>query len=138
MFKKTINYTDFNDQPQTKVLYFNLTKSEVIEMETEGTTSFSEDLKKIVNEKNGKDIMRVIKKIILASYGVKSEDGQSFRKSKEITEEFEQSAVYDALFMELCTNAEAASEFITRVMPLSDEQRKQVAEEAKQYKLPEG
>lgn len=138
MFKKTVSYTDFNDQPQTKTLYFNLTKSEVIEMETEGETSFSEDLKKIINEKNGKDIMRVIKKIILTSYGVKSEDGQSFRKSKEITEEFEQSAVYDALFMELCTNAEAASEFITRVMPLSDEQRKQVAEEAKQYKLPEG
>ena len=138
MFKKTVSYTDYNDQPQTRTLYFNLTKSEVIEMEADEETGFTNELKKIIEEKNGKDIMRVFKKLILKSYGVKSEDGQSFKKTKTITEEFEQSAAYDALFIELCTDANAASEFISRVLPLSDEQRKQVAEEAKQYKLPEG
>lgn len=138
MFKKTVSYTDYNDEKQTRTLYFNLTRSEVIEMETESDVSFSDELKKIISEKNGKDIMRVFKMLILKSYGVKTEDGQGFRKNPELVEEFEQSAAYDALFMELCTNADSASEFISRVMPLDEEQRKKIKDEASRYQLPEG
>lgn len=138
MFKKTVTYTDFNDEKQTTTLYFNLSRSEVIEMETEEDGGYSEMLKRVIKEKDAKTIMKVFKTLILKSYGIKTPDGQGFEKSEELTRKFSQSAAYDALFTELCTNAEAASEFVTRVMPLSEEQRKEIANKAKNTQLPAG
>ena len=138
MFKKTVSYVDYNDEEQTKTLYFNLTKSELIEMETEENGGFSEMLKRIVAEKDGNKIMKVFKKLILKSYGVKTPDGQGFDKSEEVLKSFEYSAAYDALFIELCTNAEAASEFIAQIMSLNDEQRKSLKDKASVEKLTSG
>lgn len=135
MFKKTVNYVDYNDQEQTRTLYFNLTKSEVIELETEVDGGFTNMLKDLMDSKDGNKIMRIFKKLILKSYGIKTPDGQGFDKSEEISRQFEHSAAYDALFTELCTNTEAAIEFITKVMPLDANQRKEVIEQAKESNL---
>ena len=135
MFKKTVNYIDYNDQEQTRTLYFNITKSEVIELETEVEGGFTKMLKDLIESKDGNKIMKIFKTIILKSYGIKTPDGQGFDKSEELTRQFEHSAAYDALFTELCTNTGAAVEFITKVMPLNDDQRKDVIEKAKESKL---
>lgn len=127
MFKKTITYRDFNDKEQTKTLYFNLTRTEILEMENSETGGYGEMIKKVVDSKDGATIMKVFKTIILKSYGVKTEDGEGFDKGEELSKAFEHSAAFDALFIELCTNAEEATNFITHVMPLNDEQRKEIA-----------
>lgn len=138
MFKKTITYTDYNDVERTETFYFNLNKAEVIEMETEEEGGYGEMLKRVVESKDPKVIMKVFKNLILKSYGIKSEDGKGFAKSEEISKEFENSAAFGEIFMELCTNAESASEFISRIMPMTNEQRKEVMEQAKTTSLTSG
>ena len=51
------------------------------------------------------------------AYGIKSDDGKRFMKSDQLREEFSQTAAYDALFMELATNDDAAATFIKGVVP---------------------
>ena len=135
MFKKTITYTDYNGTERTEDFYFHLNKAEIIEMEASTDGSYGEMLKRIVAAKDGPTIMKTFKEFILKSYGIKSEDGKHFRKSEEISKDFEQSEAYSELFMEICTNADAASAFITGILPLSDAERKEVMSKA-QSQLP--
>lgn len=126
MLKKTIKYTDFNGNEVTEDFYFNLTKAEVAEMEL-GASRLDADgnikggmqdlLAEIVASGSGQRIMDTFKEILARSYGVRSEDGKRFIKSKELFEEFTQSAAYSEFFMELITDADAASSFIKAVMP---------------------
>lgn len=119
MLKKTITYEDYNGQPVSEDYYFNLTKSELVELQLGTKGGFAEMLQEIVKTGDGALIIDHFKKIILMAYGVKSDDGKRFIKSDELSRDFEQSAAYDALFIELATNAAAASQFINGIVPLS-------------------
>lgn len=117
MLKRTVKYTDFNDQQVEEVLYFNLTKAELLELEVSESDGFGEGLQRIIAAKDNKALVAEFKRIILASYGKKSEDGKRFIKSKELREEFEQTAAYSELFMELATDDKAAADFIRGIIP---------------------
>lgn len=136
MLKKEITYVDYNDNQQTETFYFNLTKTELTEMETSvdgGMTSFIKSI--IAAEKVG-EMLQVFKRIILSSVGVKSEDGKRFIKSDEISKDFVSSPAFDVLFMELATDPEKVAEFIKAVIPqdlvgqLDEEIKKQTVVEA--------
>lgn len=134
MHKETITYTDFNGTERTEDFYFNLTQAEVIELQASENGGYAEMIQRIVNAKDGQAIMNMFKEFIFRSYGIKSEDGRRFQKSEEISKSFEQSEAYSQLFVKLCTNADAASAFINGILPLNDEQRKQLA--AKKTQIP--
>ena len=140
MFKITQTYKNYNGQEKTETLYFNLNKVEVLEMEGAAEGSYAEMLKNVVASRNSKDIMDLFRTLLLKSYGVKTEDGEGFIKSEELTKKFEQSAVYPEVFMTLCTDAKKASDFIAYVMPLDDTQRadiKKIAAEEAAKKMKE-
>lgn len=120
MLKKTITYTDYNGVERTEDFYFNLSKAEVIEMETSVDGGYGEWLQKIVEEKRGSRIMEAFKKLILKSYGEKSLDGRTFVKSEEMSTNFSQTEAYSELFMELCTDSDAAAAFVNAVLPKMD------------------
>lgn len=117
MLKKTITYEDFNGEEVTEDFYFNLSPAELVELEVSAQDGFAETLKKIIAEENGKLIIEHFKKIILLSYGQKSEDGKRFIKSQELRDAFSQTNAYSALFVELATSANAAADFINGVVP---------------------
>lgn len=117
MFTRTETYTDFNGLERTETAYFNLTKSELIQLELGTTGGFAESAQKMINENDLPRIIEMIKTLLLRSYGKKSEDGSKFVKSKELSEAFEQSTMFDIIFMDLVTNADKASEFINGVVP---------------------
>lgn len=117
MLKKTVTYTDYNDVECTEDCYFNLTKSELVEMQASTDGGFDAMLRKIVDEKNVSEIMRIFKELMIKSYGVKSEDGKSFKKNDELREAFVNSPVFDEIFMELVQDPEKASEFIKGIIP---------------------
>lgn len=117
MLKKTITYTDYNGVERTEDKYFNLSKAEIMEMEMSTAGGFAEMVQGIVKAQDGPAIMKIFKDIILKSYGEKSPDGKRFIKSKELSDEFSQTEAYSDLFMELCTDAEAAAAFINGIIP---------------------
>lgn len=117
MLKRTITYTDFNGVEKTEDFYFNLTEAEITEMEMSTEGGLTDSINRIVQAKEIPEIIKVFKRLLLASYGEKSPDGKRFIKSQEITDGFAQTQAYSDLFMELATNAEKASEFVNGIMP---------------------
>jgi hypothetical protein len=117
MFKRDITYEDFNDVTRTETLYFNLSGPEIIELEADYEGGFMESIQKVIKANDNKTLIAEFKKIILMAYGIKSEDGLHFEKSDEIRNKFTQTAAYNALYMELVTDANAASAFVIGVIP---------------------
>ena len=123
MLKKTITYTDYNDVERTEDFYFNLTKAELMEMEMGAVGGLSGMIEKIVSAKDAPAIIKVFKELVLKAYGEKSADGKRFIKSKEISDAFSQTEAYSQLFMELATDAEAASKFVNGIAPNMEEKK---------------
>lgn len=117
MLKKHIKYQDFNENVREEDYLFNLTKSEIMAMNMEYDGGLVELLESISSKMNIPKMLEIIKRLILDSYGEKSLDGKRFEKSEEKKREFEQSAAYDALFMELMTDGNAAAQFINGIVP---------------------
>ena len=117
MLKKTITYTDFNGDQQTEDFYFNLSKSEIAEMELSTEGGLHAHLERIVASQNGGEIIKQFKEIIAAACGRRSEDGKRFVKSQEIRDDFFSSPAYDVLFIELLTDADKGAEFINGLLP---------------------
>lgn len=130
MYKKTITYTDYNGVERKEDFYFHLSRAKVVEMEAGEEGGYSEMLKRIMDSQDAPSIMKVFKRFILDSYGVKSPDGKRFIQSEELSKEFESTEAYSELFMELCTNAESATEFVNSVLPLTAEQREEAKRQA--------
>ena len=117
MIKKTVTYTDYNKVERTENFYFNLSKAEVLEMEMSTAGGMAESIQKIIDAKDTPAIIRVFKDLVLKAYGVKSDDGRRFIKSKELSEEFSQTEAYSQIFMALATNADEAAKFVNGIVP---------------------
>lgn len=117
MLKRTIKYTDFDGNETEEVFYFNLTVSELIEMHFEESGGLDGLVNRIIEAKDYNQLVQLFKKIVLASYGVRSEDGKRFVKTEQLRTEFMQTAAYDALFFQLATDANAGATFVNGVMP---------------------
>ena len=123
MLKKTITYTDYNNVERTEDFYFNLTKAELMEMEMGAVGGLSGMIEKIVSAKDAPAIIKIFKELVLKAYGEKSADGRRFIKSKEISDAFAQTEAYSQLFMELATDADAASKFVNGIAPNMEEKK---------------
>ena len=117
MLKKKITYTDYNGVERTEDFYFNLTKAELTEMELGTVGGFAEMIQKVVAAQDSPTIVKVFKDLVLKAYGEKSPDGKRFIKSDEIATAFSQTEAYSQIFMELATDAEAASKFVNGIIP---------------------
>src|SRR5512133_2271261 len=117
MLKKTITYKDYNDVERTETFHFNLTKSEITEMELSTEGGLVEKINRIAESKDGPEIIKLFKEIILKAYGQKSDDGKRFIKSKELSVEFSQTEAYDQLYMSLVTDPDAAAAFVNGIVP---------------------
>ena len=117
MLKRTIKYEDFEGNPIEEEFYFNLSKSELIELEVQYEKGLADTLQDIVKANDTKSLVAEFKKLVLLAYGQKSLDGKRFIKSDELREEFAQSLAYDSLFMELATDDKAAASFIQSIVP---------------------
>jgi hypothetical protein len=115
MLKREITYEDYDGEMVTHTYYFNLTRTEILELELEHKTGLEESIRQIIKAEDVKSLIKEFQRIILMSYGIK--DGNRFVKSDEVREEFKQTAAYDQLFMELATDENAAAEFIKGVVP---------------------
>ena len=77
MFKKKITYTDYNGQERTEDFYFNLSKSELIMLESTTPGGYTAMLQRIIDSKDNTQLMKIFTDLIKMSYGVKSDDGKN-------------------------------------------------------------
>ena len=104
MFKHNIKYTDYNGVERNEQFYFNLSKAELMEMELSTQAGVDEMLRMMIATNDNAKILQIFKDLILKSYGIKSEDGKRFIKTKELRDQFEQSEAYSEFFMAMLAN----------------------------------
>lgn len=117
MLTKTIKYEDWDGNEREETLYFNLTESELMDMEMSTPGGFAKSMKLAIEKGDIPKLMETFKLLIKKSYGEKSPDGRRFIKSKQLSEEFTQTVAYDTLFMELMSDPDAAGKFINGIVP---------------------
>ena len=117
MLKKTITYTDYDNNERTEDFYFNLSQAEIVEMEMAYPGGMSAMLTKIIAEKDTVKLIGMFKDLVLRAYGEKSLDGKRFVKSKEISEAFSQTEAYNDLFMALALDENEAAAFVNGLLP---------------------
>lgn len=125
MLKKRIKYTDYDGNEREEDFYFNLSKAELIELELTTEGGLEQMINKITDTRDMPKLIELFKRLILMSYGEKSENGKRFIKSKELSDAFAQTEAYSELFMELATDDKAASEFVNGIVPrgLAEDER---------------
>lgn len=136
MLKKVIKFEDFDGNPCSKEVYFNLSKQECValnlEFEKEG--GLIGRLKKLMDEKiDGelpqKPMVDFVKMLIEKSYGVRPKDDPSaFIKFDDngtpLANRFKQTLAYDTYVFALLSGEESLDEFAKSVLPqISDEQK---------------
>lgn len=117
MLVQRIDYVDFDGNKRSEDHCFNFTEAEIQEMNLRIPGGLKARLEKIVQEMDQEKLVSYFKSLILDAYGVKSEDGRRFIKSKELSEEFSQTGAYNKLFMRLTTDTNAAINFVKGIIP---------------------
>lgn len=140
MLKKTISYIDFDGNEAKMDAYFNLTKTECVDLnlEFEDEGGLIGRIKKLMAEREDGEMPRkpafdFVKLLIDRSYGDRPKDNPSlFLKEDDdgrpLYKKFKQSAAYDAYVYALLSGEESLDEFATNVLPqISDEQKAEAA-----------
>lgn len=121
MLKKTITYTDYLGTTRVEDLYFNLSKSELSDMQMSIDGGLDKWLDKIMRGKNNREIYNTFVEIVDKAYGELSPDGKYHLKEDEeghkLYKKFKQSPVYDALMDEICQNESTIAVFCKGILP---------------------
>lgn len=146
MYKRIINYEDYDGNQRAEEHYFNMSKAEVIQWLTQsGDYTLDKVFDKLVKERNGREIMNIFSDLIYRSYGKKSLDGRRFDKTEEAKRDFMETEAYSVLFTEIVTDAKKAAEFFNGVIPkdmaadierIMKENPDAIPDEVKDYMLP--
>lgn len=137
MIKKVIHYTDYEGNQKETEAYFNLTKTECmdLDLEYEEHGGLMEYLKSVlINREAGqirkKPAVDFIKLLVERSYGIRpKEDRSLFLKEddngKPLYRKFKQSPAYDQLVFDLLSGAESLDDFAEGVLPYIPDQDKE-------------
>lgn len=117
MLKKEITFKDYNGVEKTKSYYFNINRSEMVNMEIRTPQGYEEKVKALLKENDRVKIYDFFMNFIKMTYGVKSEDGSSFIKNDKVFEEFTYSPAYDQLIVDFLKDPDSITAFIEGVMP---------------------
>lgn len=134
MIRREITYKDFNGTKKKAVLYFHVTKTELTSMVASGIAD-PDAIRDVIDSKDKKRMYEMMNNFVLGSYGIKSEDGEQFVKSKEVREAFLYSAAYDAFMTDLMSSDKKASDFVRGVFPV--EVMEEIIKEMNKKEIPE-
>jgi hypothetical protein len=116
VLKKTIKFNGLDGEPSEEVWYFNLTEVEVTRLDAEFQPGLGEYVKNFDENTTEQEMLQLFERLIQMSVGKKSPDGTRFVKNKEVVDDFLASMAYSALFAELATSPDTASEFFNGVL----------------------
>jgi len=117
MLKKTLKYTNYDGVEREKDYFFNLKKSELVDLQYKTPKGFISYIEEITKSGDNSELWKAFRDIVLLAYGEKSDDGERFMKSPEISKAFEETEAFSVLIMELIEEDNAASDFINGIMP---------------------
>lgn len=120
MYKMTITYDDFNGQPITQDVYFNISKMEAIRIQAE-EGGFAQYLEKLLAERDAQKLISTFEWFVQKAYGERTNDGATFTKVDEngnrLIDKFKNTQAYDEVLWRLCSSGEESAKFVEQVLP---------------------
>lgn len=117
MLAKKIKYTDFDGVERNETFYFNINKSEAMELELSESGGLISMLMQMIETQDVPKLFRLFKKLIGFAIGEKSNDGKYLMKNEDVTQRFFATNAYDVLFMEIMESPDNAANFINSIVP---------------------
>lgn len=127
MFKKEIEYVDFNGKERKEEFAFHLSLPEVVRLEAKLGRGIEEHSKILIQNEDLNGLVQFLEEVILKAYGKKSEDGRTFVKNNTLRQEFENSPAYAELFEQLLVDPQLATRFGSEVADNGKQKRNIVA-----------
>ena len=141
MYKETITYIDYDGVEREETFYFNLTKSELTDIETSIPGGMANRMSEIAKAKDMPEMMKFFRMLIMKSYGEKSPDGRRLMKGDdcELAKAFAETPAYDILFQKIFMG-DGMVEFLTNIMPsdMVEKLRPVLDKHLSEQKLPAG
>lgn len=136
MYKKTITFTDFDDEVRVEEHFFHVSKTELTKLNLNENGGLKGIADGLTQARSVNKVAELIAELIHLSYGVKTGDGRNFIKSEEVWNDFYYSNAYDALYQELINDGKAAAEFVKEILPkdMKASVAKAISEEEKKEK----
>ena len=137
MQKLTIQFENFDGEAVSEDLYFHLNIKELQAME-EWPVPLTKRIADLTNTQDGKKAFELMRDIIEAAYGERSEDGKRFVKNEEVLKNFTQGLAYDEVIIKFIDGSMDLAKFIEGLLPkkvfeLAKKNTKESGEEVKEY-----
>ena len=115
---------DFEGQVFTESCQFHLNKVELTELNLKYDGGIVGEMKRIEADGDTAKMFDFIKQLMILGYGRKSDNGKTFIKTKEITDEFQYGVVMPECLIQLLEDESglAVFKFIRGMMPASAQQ----------------
>lgn len=137
MQKLTIQFENFDGETVSEDLYFHLNIKELQAME-EWPIPLTKRIADLTNTQDGKKAFELMRDIIEAAYGERSEDGKRFVKNEEVLKNFTQGLAYDEVIIKFIDGSMDLAKFIEGLLPkkvfeLAKKNAKDSHDEVKKY-----
>lgn len=115
MYKKTVKYTNLDGEEKEKMMYFNYTAEQLIEVlqrqgiEFEDLSKFDQVVAEMQKEESPMHMVRFMHDLVVSAYGERDESGEHFFKSDKIRWNFDHSAAFEQYFTDLMADPKEAS-----------------------------
>ena len=126
MYRRVIEYKDFDGNERKEEFLFHLTKADVMKLlMADKDATLDKILIRIAKERDFRKSAELFDRLIKMSYGKKSDDGRKFVRNEEILEDFVSTEAYSILYSEITMDANKAAEFVNGILP--EEMTKEIA-----------
>lgn len=139
MISRTITYTDFDGKTVTEKFHFNLTETELGEVNLALDGGILEFAQRVQETQDANGIIKLIKLLVSRSYGELIDLGNGkkrFLKSDDMSNSFINSDAYSKLFVELANNEQSIVDFMLGIIPAN--MAAEVSKELKKNEVLEG
>jgi hypothetical protein len=116
MIKKEVTFENLEGEKVTRAFWFNLNKAELAKMQVKHL-NFQSYIQAAIDSDNMERVIAVFDELLAMSYGVRDEDGITFRKSEDLWDAFKNSDAYSELFIDLLGNPHKAGAFFAGLVP---------------------
>lgn len=134
MIKQHVVYEDYDGNKQKKDLWFHLNKSDLAKLSLKYDNGLIEGLTKLQENGDKTAIAEFVDNLLITAYGERTPGSDIFKKTPEIRENFQYSAVHDELLMMLLGGEDDdIINFIVGIMPgMKNEDRLRVIAQVKE------
>jgi hypothetical protein len=115
MLKKTIKYVNYNGEEKEREAYFHLGKADIARLSADA--SVLQEMNDAFEKKDHKKMLATIERLVRLSYGIRSEDGERFVKTREVQADFINSAAYEEFLMNLLGDPDNFNSFVRAILP---------------------